>query len=129
MIWQINQKNKELSIDVDELQEIKLEYEGESNIPIEVKNNIFNDIDNVYKEITHNGKIFIKERYKTKVLPNIITYRYKYQRKNERLFHSYFCNAIVKRKVEKNKCFYILEKDHSENCNNLITKKKKPQRL
>ena len=90
-----------------------------------MKNNIFNDIDNVYKEITNNGKIFIKERHKTKVLPNIITYRCKNQRKNERLLHSYFCNAIVKRKVEKNKCFYILEKDHSEDCNILITQKKR----
>ena len=122
-------KKKEHSIDVDELQAIKLEYEGESNIPIEVKNKIFNDIDNVYKEIIYNGKIFIEERHKTKDYPNIITYRCKNQRKNERLLHSYFCNAIVKRKVEKNKCFYILEKDHSEDCNNLITKKKEAPKI
>ena len=122
-------KKKEHSRDVDELQTIKLEYEGESNIPIEVKNKIFNDIDNVYKEITYNGKIFIEERHITKDYPNIITYRCKNQRKNERLLHSYFCNAIVKRKVEKNKCFYILEKDHSEDCNNLITKKKEVPKI
>ena len=84
---------------------------------------------NVYKEITYNGKIFIEERHKIKDYPNIITYRCKNQRKNERLLHSYFCNAIVKKKVEKNKCFYILEKDHSEDCNNLITKKKEAPKI
>ena len=105
-------KNKEHSIDVDEIQAIKLEYESKSNILIAVKNKIFNDIDNAYKEITYNGKIFIEERHKTKDYPNLITYKYKNQRKNERLIHSFFCKAI-KRKVEKNKCFYIFEKAHS----------------
>ena len=125
-----NEKNekkkskKEHSIDVAELQEIKLDSDNNSNIPIEVKNKIFNDINNIYKEITYDGKIFIEERHKTKEYPNIITYRCKNQRKNERTIHSYFCNAIVKRKIEKNTCFYILEKDHSEECNNLIIKKK-----
>lgn len=125
-----NEKNekkkskKEHSIDVAELQEIKLDSDNNSNIPIEVKNKIFNDINNIYKEITYDGKIFIEERHKTKEYPNIITYRCKNQRKNERTIHSYFFNAIVKRKIEKNTCFYILEKDHSEECNNLIIKKK-----
>ena len=115
---------KDHSIDVTDLQEIKLEYDNKTYIPIEVKNNIFKDIDNVYKEITYDGKIFIQERHKTKEYPKIITYRCKNQRKNERLIHSYFCNATVKRKIDKDKCFYILEKEHSEECCNLITKKK-----
>ena len=47
----------------------------------------------------------------------------KNQRKNERELHRYFCNAIIKRKIEKDKCIYILEKDHSEDCKNLISQK------
>ena len=78
----------------------------------------------MYKEITYDDKLFIEERHKNKEYPNVITYRCKNQRKNERQKHSYFCNAIVKRKINKDKCFYVLEKDHSEECNNIITRKK-----
>ena len=55
--------------------------------------------------------------------PKVIIYRCKNQRKNERELHRYFCNAIIKRKIEKDNCIYILEKDHSEDCNNLISQK------
>ena len=78
----------------------------------------------MYKEITYNGKLFIEERHKNKEYPNVITYRCKNQRKNERLIHSYFCNAIVKRKIDKDKCFYILEKIIVKNVEILFKEKK-----
>ena len=114
---------KNISIEVEQLNEIKVEYENNTNSPIEVKDKIFNDIENVYKEITYAGKPFIEERHKSKDYPKTIIYRCKNQRKNERQLHCYFCNAVIKRKIEKDKCYYILEKDHTEECNNFITKK------
>ena len=116
-------KKKEHSIDIDELQQLKIEYENPLNNPFEVKDKVFTDIETVYKEITYDGKPFIEERHKPKDYPNTIIYRCKNQRKNERNLHSYFCNAIIKRKTDKNKCFYILEKGHSEECSAFITNK------
>ena len=51
--------------------------------------------------------------------PNTINYRCKYQRKNERELHKYFCNANVKRKKGKDCYYYILEKEHTQDCNSL----------
>ena len=59
---------KNYSIDIGSLKEIKLEYETSSNNPIEVKDKIFNDIENVYKEITCSGKTFIEECIKQKII-------------------------------------------------------------
>ena len=68
MIWLI--KKKEHSIDVDVLQAIKLEYEGESNIPIEVKTK-FSMILIMFIKKSH---IMIKFLLKNNIKPkNILT--------------------------------------------------------
>ena len=61
-------------------------------------------------------KTFIKERHQPKNFPAIINYRCKNQRKNEHLKNSNFCNALIKRKKDKNNIYYILEKNHSKEC-------------
>ena len=130
MIWTKKKKSKkDRSIDVAELEEIKLDYDNQSNIPIEVKNKSFNDIDNVYKEITYDGKLFIEERHKNKEYPNVITYRCKNQRKNERQIHSYFCNAIVKRKKTKIRVFMFWKKIIVKNVIILLQEKNMHQKL
>ena len=51
--------------------------------------------------MTYSGKPFIEERQKIKDYSKIIIYMCKNQRKNERQIHCYFCNAVIKRKTEK----------------------------
>ena len=78
----IKKKTKKVhSIDVEELNDLKIEYANTSNNPIEVKDKIFNDLDYVYKEITYAGKLFIEDRHKTNDYPKVIIYRCKNQRK------------------------------------------------
>ena len=67
-----NKTQKNYNIKVDELNEIKLQYENFSNSPIEEKDKIFNDIENVYKEITYSWKLFIEERHKANDYPKTI---------------------------------------------------------
>lgn len=56
------------------------------------------------------------DNHKNKNYPKIINYRCINYRKNERNRTSQFCNALVKRKIEKDIIFYVLEKQHSHEC-------------
>ena len=84
---------------------------------IEVKDKIFTIASHEIKEkILYEKRIFIKERHQPKAYPKIINYRCKNQRKNEHILGANFCNALLKRKNDKKKCYYILEKEHSKEC-------------
>ncbi len=88
----------------------------EKDSPMEVKDKVFKNTEEIKENILYEGKTFIKERHQPKNFPAIINYRCKYQRKNEHLKNSNFCNALIKRKKDKNNIYYILEKNHSKEC-------------
>ena len=112
-----NQKkrSKAYTIEIEENLELNANYiyneTKEKDSPMEVKDKVFKNTDILYE-----GKTFIKERHQPKNFPAIINYRCKYQRKNEHLKNSNFCNALIKRKKDKNNIYYILEKNHSKEC-------------
>ena len=113
-------KKKYTSIEVDENidsneNDQKNSDNNHINIP-EVKNKIFKEPYEIQKELFYDGKIFLVDRHQTTKYPEIINYRCKNYRKQERNRKELFCNAILKRKKEKNKIYYILEKEHSKEC-------------
>ena len=50
-----------------------------------------------------------------------MNYRCINYRKKEKTRNSFFCNPILKRKEDKKSIYYILEKNHSKECLELIT--------
>ena len=117
-----NQKkrSKAYTIEIEENLELNANYiyneTKEKDSPMEVKDKVFKNTEEIKENILYEGKTFIKERYQPKNFPAIINYRCKYQRKNEHLKNSNFCNALIKRKKDKNNIYYILEKNHSKEC-------------
>ena len=79
----------------------------------------------IEKTILYDGKKFVKDRHQNNDYPKIINYRCIYYRKNESKRQSLFCNALVKRKEGKNFVYFILDKQHSKECDSLSTVKKK----
>ena len=63
--------------------------------------------------------------HQTKNYPQIVNYRCINYRKYENKRKALFYNALVKRKIENKIIFYILEKNHSNECESLTTIKKK----
>jgi hypothetical protein len=122
-------KNKYTSIEVEEnigIEENNQRISEQNLIPInEVKNIIFKKPCKIENEILFDGKIFIIDRRQTSKYPDIINYRCKNYRKNERNRKELFCKAILKRKKDKKKIYYILEKEHSKECLELIIQNKK----
>ena len=122
-------KKKYSSIEVEENIDVAENNQGISEqklTPInEVKNIIFKEPCNIENEILYDGKLFIIDRHQTSKYPDIINYRCKNYRKNERNRKELFCKAILKRKMDKKKIYYILDKEHSKDCIELINQNKK----
>ena len=122
-------KNKYTSIEVDENIDIeeKIQRISEQNLSAikEVKNIIFKEPCNIENEILFDGKIFIIDRHQPSKYPDIINYRCKNYRKNERNRKELFCKALLKRKNAQKKIYYILEKEHSKKYMKLINQTKK----
>ena len=110
-------KKKYLMIDVEENIEIKSPINIDENKGIiEVKNRKFNKFSLIEKRVLYDGKEFYEDPHKPNKYPKIINYRCCNYRKNERLLKNQFCNALLKRKEEKDNIYFILEKDHSDEC-------------
>ena len=128
-----NQKKKKKKkyslIEVEENIDVAENNQGISEqklTPInEVKNIIFKEPCNIENEILYDGKLFIIDRHQISKYPDIINYRCKNYRKNERNRKELFCKAILKRKMDKKKIYYILDKEHSKDCIELINQNKK----
>ena len=117
---------KYLTIDVEENIESPSSVNNETNTGlIEVKNRKFNNINDIDKRVLYDGYVFYEDPHKPQKYPQISNYRCSNYRKNERLLKNQFCNALLKRKEEKNTIYFILEKNHSDECIKLhsITKK------
>ena len=113
-------------IDVEENIEIKSPINIDENKGIiEVKNRKFNKFSLIEKRVLYDGKEFYEDPHKPNKYPKIIYYRCCNYRKNERLLKNQFCNALLKRKEEKDNIYFILEKDHSDECLKLHTTSKK----
>ena len=89
------------------------------------KNELFEVKDKIFKKNKHNilensiyyeGKLFKKDRHQLKSYPNIVKYRCKNYRKKEKSRNTTFCSALIKRKIDKNKYYFILEQNHSKEC-------------
>ena len=85
---------------------------------LEVKDKIFKTNKNniVETSVYYEGKLFKKDRHQSNSYPNIVKYRCKNYRKKERNNNTTFCPALLKKKIDKNKYYYILEKNHSKEC-------------
>ena len=55
----------------------------EKDSPLEIKDKIFKNSEDIKDNILYEGKLFIKERHQPKKFPTIINYRCKNQRKKE----------------------------------------------
>ena len=94
------------------------------NIPdkneiVEVKDQIYKNLnnDNIEEKIYYDGKLFKKDWLQnSKLYPNIVKYRCKNYRKREKTRNTTFCNALIKRKTENKKYYFILEINHSKDC-------------
>ena len=76
------------------------------NNVIEVKDKIFKLDEDIPKEISYEGKLFLKDRHQGKTNNKEINYRYKNNRKDERIRTTAFCKALIKRKIE-NKTYIL----------------------
>ena len=103
----------------------ELNDNNKDNIIKEVKEKKYNMPCSIEKTILYDGKKFVKDRHQNNDYPKIINYRCIYYRKNESKRQSLFCNALVKRKEGKNFVYFILDKQHSKECDSLSTVKKK----
>ena len=85
---------------------------------LEVKDKIFkiNKNNTVEDSIYYDGKLFKKDRHQLNSYPKIVKYRCKNYRKKERNLNNTFCPALLKRKLDKNNYYYILETNHSTDC-------------
>ena len=63
-----------------------------------------------------NGRLFVKDRYKSKVNSDLLNYRCKNYRKYENQKNGNLCNALVKRKKIKDIIIYELQNYHSKLC-------------
>ena len=113
------QKKKVTSIEVEE----NINTEAFPNMPdntelLEVKDKIFkiNKNNTVEDSIYYDGKLFKKDRHQLNSYPKIVKYRCKNYRKKERNLNNTFCPALLKRKLDKNNYYYILETNHSTDC-------------
>ena len=120
-------KNKKVNtIEVDENQENYIQqFLPKNNNVVEVKDKIFKINEEIPKEIYYEGKLFLKDRHQGKLNTNEINYRCKNNRKDERIRNTAFCNALIKRKKNKKTVYYILETQHSKECNELFIINKK----
>ena len=113
-------KSKYTTIEVEENYDNNINEAEDNNnksSPIlEVKNKKFNEPFKVPKNILYDGKIFYEDRHQSSNYPNIINYRCKNYRKQERNRNSSYCNAILKKKNDKNIIYFVLEKEHSQDC-------------
>ena len=123
----IKKSKKYTSIEVEENEIINQELNdnNKDNIIKEVKEKKYNMPCSIEKTILYDGKKFVKDRHQNNDYPKIINYRCIYYRKNESKRQSLFCNALVKRKEGKNFVYFILDKQHSKECDSLSTVKKK----
>ena len=123
-IKQIKNKKKDLkkkvtSIDVEENIDIKaFPTETKPNEILEVKDKIFKNNKNtvIETDIYYDGKLFNKDRHQLITYPSIVKYRCKNYRKNEKILNTTYCLALIKRKIDQNKYYFILEQDHSKEC-------------
>ena len=120
-------KKRNTSIDIiEDIKELKNyynEYESNQLLELDVKDKIFNSNDSIEDHIIYEGNKFKKDYYQPKDFPQIVNYRCIYQRKNEHLKDSYFCNAMIKRITDNKKYYFKLVKKHSEECINLVVNK------
>ena len=116
------QSKKYISIDVDENIETNNNIIFEPNSGLaEVKNRKFNKTSTTEKKVLYDGYEFYEDPHKPSKYPEIINYRCSNYRKNERNLKNKFCNALLKRRQDKNTIYFILEKGHSLECSNLHT--------
>ena len=116
-------KKKYLLIEVDEDIDINEVNENNNKEPFisEVKDKIFKTNQLIEKIIKYDGKQFNEDRHKTSDYPKTVNYRCINYRKYEKTRKSPFCNALLKRKEDKNTHYFKLEKDHSKECKELFT--------
>ena len=125
-------KKKVTSVEVDEnLEEIsnEKEYDNNSISIYEVKNKKFPLDGKIEKQVLYEGKLFNEDRHQPSNYPDTINYRCINFRKQERNLNTNFCNAILKRKIGKNFYYYILEKNHTKSCQELVEIKKKYKQI
>ena len=123
-------KKKVTSVEVDEnLEEMsdEKEYDNNSISIYEVKNKKFPLDGKIEKQVLYEGKLFNEDRHQPSNYPETINYRCTKFRKQEGNLNTNFCNAILKRKIGKNFYYYILEKNHTKSCQELVEIKKKLQ--
>ena len=119
-------KRKYLSIDFNENVELidnNIAIEKKDNDILVVKDKIFKKPCNIENKVLYEGKQFKEDRHKPSNYPKIVNYRCINYRKYEKTRNSLFCNALLKRKEDKKSIYYILEKNHSKECLELITNK------
>ena len=118
----IKKSNKKyISIEIEENNKSFIETNTEKDNIKEVKNRKF-DLDiPIDKKVYYEGSLFYEDSRHTSNYPQTINYRCKYYRKDERIRKTQFCNALLKRNKENNFVYFILEKPHSHDCNDLRT--------
>ena len=112
-------KKKYSDIEVEENINNNQIYNVTSNEQItEVKDQIFKIIisNNIEENIYYEGKLFNKDRHQNKYYPNIVKYRCKNYRKNEKTRDTTFCNALIYRKIDNKNYYFKLDKDHTKEC-------------
>ena len=118
-----NLRKKNLPIEVDEDIDINEVNENNNKEPFisEIKDKLFKTNQLIEKIIKYDGKQFNEDRHKTSDYPKTVNYRCINYRKYEKTRKSPFCNALLKRKEDKNTHYFKLEKDHSKECKELFT--------
>ena len=117
---------KYLSIDVEEnIDSINQTNNEANNFLLEVKNRKFDVFTNLSNRVLYDGYEFYEDSHRPNNYPKTINYRCSNYRKNQRTRTSQFCNALLKRKTEKNTIYFVLEKPHSVECLECHTKNKK----
>ena len=98
-----NKKVKNYNIEVEENIEFIKQNEESKNKnnrknQLEVQGLEFKSDEPITNSIMFNGRLFVIDRYQSKVNSDIINYRCKNYRKYENQKNGNFCNALVKRK-------------------------------
>ena len=121
----VHEKNY-LTIDVEEDIETNNSNIIDSNTGLtDVKYRKFNNHAIIEKRVLYDGYEFYEDPHKPSNYPKIINYRCSNYRKNERILNYQFCNALLKRKEENKIIYFILEKNHSDECKKLHNINKK----
>ena len=119
-------KKKYLTIEVEEDIETNNSNIIDSNTGLtDVKYRKFNNHAIIEKRVLYDGYEFYEDPHKPSNYPKIINYRCSNYRKNERILNYQFCNALLKRKEENKIIYFILEKNHSDECKKLHNINKK----